>query len=125
MGEYQTSLWHYDKPKRCDLHPTMKPPALIKNAILNSMEPLEKSENAILNSSVRNDIILDPFAGSGSTLIAAEDCKRSSRLIEIDPRYCDVIVKRALEAYPKLKASVTHEHEEGTPEEVTVATFSD
>ncbi|MDR0637362.1 MAG: DNA modification methylase [Spirochaetaceae bacterium] len=125
MGKYRTSLWHYDKPKKSGLHPTMKPPALIENAILNSMEPLEKSENALLNSSVKNDIILDPFAGSGSTLIAAEDCKRRSRLIEIDPHYCDVTVKRALEAYPKLKARVTHENEDGTPEEVTAETFSD
>jgi DNA modification methylase len=123
-GKYQTSLWHYDKPKKCGLHPTMKPPALIENAILNSMEPLEKSENAVLNSSVKNDIILDPFAGSGSTLIAAEDCKRRSRLIEISPHYCDVTVKRALEAYSGLKAHVTHEGEE-EPEEITAACFSD
>jgi DNA modification methylase len=124
-GKYCTSLWHYDKPKKCGLHPTMKPPALIENAILNSMEPLEKSENAVLNSSIKNDIILDPFGGSGSTLVAAEDCKRRSRLIETEPRYCDVIVKRALEAFPKLKATVIHENGDGTPEEVTADRFSD
>jgi DNA modification methylase len=84
----------------------MKPPELIKNAIENSMEPLDKAEAAIQNSSVKNDIILDVFAGSGSTLIAAQDCKRRSRLIEIDPRYCDVIVKRAIGAYPGLPVTV-------------------
>jgi DNA modification methylase len=103
MGKYTTSLWHYNKPNKDDLHPTMKPPELIRNAIENSMEPLDKAETALQNSSVKNDIILDTFAGSGSTLIAAQDCKRRSRLIEIDPHYCDVIVKRTLEAYPKLK----------------------
>jgi len=105
-GKYTTSLWHYQKPEKNPLHPTMKPPELIKNAIENSMEPLDKAENALQNSSVKNDIILDPFAGSGSTLIAAEDCKRRSRLIEIDPHYCDVIVARTLKAYPGLIATI-------------------
>jgi DNA modification methylase len=104
-GKYSSSLWHYNKPLKNDLHPTMKPPALIQNAIENSMEPLEKTENALLNSSVKNDIILDVFGGSGSTLIAAQDCKRRARLIEIDPWYCDVIVKRAMDAYPALKVT--------------------
>ena len=63
-----------------DLHPTMKPVALI--------------ERAIRNSSKRRDIVLDPFGGSGSTLIAAEKTGRQARLVELDPRYVDVIVKR-------------------------------
>lgn len=113
MGKYRTSLWHYEKPQKCDLHPTMKPSGLVKNAIENSMEPLEKAEAALQNSTVKNSIILDVFAGSGSTLIAAQDCKRQSRLIEIDPHYCDVIVKRAIKAFPSLKATVEREGEAG------------
>jgi DNA modification methylase len=122
MGKYKTSLWHYKRPEKSDLHPTMKPPELIKNAIENSMEPLEKAENALQNSTVKNNIILDPFAGSGSTLIAAEDCKRHSRLIELDPHYCDVIVTRALQAYPSLKATVERK---GKTKEITLMDFQD
>jgi DNA modification methylase len=76
----QGDLWHYDKPARNDLHPTMKPVALV--------------ERAIRNSSKTRDIVLDPFGGSGSTLIACEKTGRHARLIELDPRYCDVIVRR-------------------------------
>ena len=70
----------FDKPVRNDLHPTMKPVALV--------------ERAIRNSSKSRDIVLDPFAGSGSTLIACEKTGRHARLIELDPRYCDVIMQR-------------------------------
>jgi DNA modification methylase len=76
----QSDLWHYDKPARNDLHPTMKPVALV--------------ERAIRNSSKSRDIVLDPFGGSGSTLIACEKAGRHGRLLELDPRYCDVIVHR-------------------------------
>ena len=76
----QGDVWFFDKPARNDLHPTMKPVALI--------------ERAIRNSSKRRDIVLDPFGGSGSTLIAAEKTGRQARLVELDPRYVDVIVKR-------------------------------
>jgi DNA modification methylase len=51
-------------------------------------------ERAIRNSSKPNDIVFDPFGGSGTTLIAAEKSNRQSRLIELDPKYCDVIIKR-------------------------------
>lgn len=51
-------------------------------------------QDAILDCSNRGDIILDPFGGSGTTLIAAEKSDRKARLIEIDPRYCDVILRR-------------------------------
>lgn len=76
----QGDLWLIDRPRVNDLHPTMKPVALI--------------ERAVLNSSRRGETVLDPFAGSGSTLIASEKTGRIARLIELEPRYCDVIVKR-------------------------------
>lgn len=76
----QSDLWHYDKPKNNDLHPTMKPVELVCRAIENS--------------SKTRDIVLDSFGGSGTTLIACEKLKRQARLIELDPIYCDVIVKR-------------------------------
>jgi DNA modification methylase len=120
LGKYTESVWYIDRPQKSPLHPTMKPPALIKNAIRNSLEPVDKAENAIVNSTMKKDLILDPFAGSGSTLIAAEDCKRRAYLIEKDPRYCDVIVNRALEVYPGLKAFVERD---GETREVTAADF--
>jgi DNA modification methylase len=76
----QGDVWFFDKPARNDLHPTMKPVALV--------------ERAIRNSSKSRDIVLDVFGGSGSTLIAAEKTGRQARLIELDPAYCDVIVQR-------------------------------
>ncbi|MDH3662392.1 MAG: site-specific DNA-methyltransferase [Alphaproteobacteria bacterium] len=76
----QGDVWFFDKPVKNDLHPTMKPVALI--------------ERAIRNSSKSRDIVLDPFGGSGSTLIAAEKAGRHARLVELDPKYCDVIVRR-------------------------------
>jgi DNA modification methylase len=76
----QGDVWFFDKPVRNDLHPTMKPVALV--------------ERAIRNSSKSRDLVLDPFGGSGSTLIACEKTGRQARLIELDPRYCDVIVRR-------------------------------
>ena len=70
----QGDVWFVDKPVRNDLHPTMKPVALV--------------ERAIRNSSKSRDIVLDPFGGSGSTLIACEKAGRQARLIELDPKYC-------------------------------------
>ena len=58
------------------------------------MKPVELVERAIRNSSKSRDIVLDPFGGSGSTLIACEKAGRQARLVELDPKYCDVIVKR-------------------------------
>jgi len=75
-----TSIWRENKPLKNDDHPTMKPVALI--------------ERAIYNSSKRNGIVLDFFAGSGSTLIACEKTGRVGYIMEIDPIYCDVIIKR-------------------------------
>ena len=76
----QGDVWFFDKPARNDLHPTMKPVALV--------------ERAIRNSSKSRDIVLDAFGGSGSTLIAAAKTGRQARLVELDPAYCDVIVQR-------------------------------
>jgi DNA modification methylase len=76
----QGDVWYFDKPARNDLHPTMKPVALV--------------ERAIRNSSKSRDIVLDPFGGSGTTLIAAERTGRRARLIELDPKYADVPVQR-------------------------------
>jgi DNA modification methylase len=58
------------------------------------MKPVELVERAINNSSQRGDVVLDPFGGSGTTLIAAERTGRRARLIELDPKYVDVIVHR-------------------------------
>jgi DNA modification methylase len=58
------------------------------------MKPVELVERAIVNSSRTGDLILDPFAGSGTTLLAAERTGRRARLVELDPRYADVIVRR-------------------------------
>jgi len=79
-GEQNKSVWEFDKPKKCDLHPTMKPIALI--------------ENALLNSSKEQDIILDLFGGSGSTLIACEQTGRQCRMMELAEHYVDVIIRR-------------------------------
>ncbi len=76
----QGDVWFVDKPRVNDLHPTMKPVELI--------------ERAIRNSSKSRDIILDLFGGSGTTLVAAERTGRSARLMELDPKYVDVIVER-------------------------------
>ena len=76
----QGDVWSIDKPRVNDLHPTMKPVALV--------------ERAIENSSERGAVVLDPFAGSGSTLIACETSGRRGRAIELDPRYVDVVIRR-------------------------------
>ena len=76
----QSDIWNYNKPRVNDLHPTMKPVELV--------------ERAIKNSSKSRDIVLDLFGGSGTTLIACEKTGRQARLIELDPKFADVIVKR-------------------------------
>lgn len=79
----QTTIWEFDKPKKNGDHPTMKPVPLIAYPIQNS--------------SMSNCIVLDPFGGSGSTLIACEQTDRICHTIELDEKYCDVIVKRYIE----------------------------
>lgn len=76
----QGDVWQIKKPAKNDLHPTMKPVDLVERAIRNSSRP--------------GDVVLDPFGGSGTTLIAAEKSGRVARLIELDPKYADVIVRR-------------------------------
>ncbi|GAC1405546.1 MAG: DNA modification methylase [Burkholderiaceae bacterium] len=76
----QSDVWNVKKPQKNDLHPTMKPVELVERAIRNSSRP--------------GDTVLDCFGGSGSTLIAAEKTGRHARLMELDPKYVDVIVKR-------------------------------
>lgn len=83
----QTTILYCDKPIRNAEHPTMKPTALIAQLIENS--------------SRAGWTVLDPFGGSGSTLIAAEATSRSARLIELDPKFCDVIVHRYVQVTEK------------------------
>ena len=75
-----TNVWDFKRPKSSDLHPTMKPVELV--------------ENAIGHASNAGGVVLDLFGGSGTTMIAAEKNGRVSRLMELDPKYCDVIIKR-------------------------------
>lgn len=95
----QSDVWEYDKPVKNDLHPTMKPVELVKKAINNSSKP--------------GDVVLDGFGGSGSTLIAAEKTGRKARLIELDPKFCDVIIKR-WEEYSGNKAQLLEKQAELT-----------
>ena len=76
----QGDVWNIQRPSKNDLHPTMKPVALV--------------ERAIRNSSRKGDLVFDPFGGSGTTLIAAEKTGRHASLIELDPKYVDVIIRR-------------------------------
>lgn len=87
-GRYRTNVWEYvginsmsaTRAEERAMHPTVKPVALIADAILDCTR--------------RGEIVLDPFGGSGSTLIAAEKTGRVTRLIEYDPIYCDTIIRR-------------------------------
>lgn len=76
----EETIWMIDRPSKSDEHPTMK--------------PIELIERAMRNSSKTGDIVLDVFGGSGSTLIASEKNQRHARLMEMEPKYCDVIVNR-------------------------------
>lgn len=87
----QSTILEYDKPQRNELHPTMKPVDMLCQLIKNSSE--------------ENQVILDLFGGSGSTLIACEQMNRTCYTMELDPKYCDVIIKR-WEALTGLKAEI-------------------
>ena len=82
-GRKESTIWEFDKPKKNGDHPTMKPIPLLAYPIMNS--------------SMSNAVVLDPFGGSGSTLIACEQTDRICRTIELDEKFCDVIVKRYIE----------------------------
>lgn len=82
-GRKESTIWEFDKPRKNGDHPTMKPIPLLAYPILNS--------------SLTNCIVLDPFGGSGSTLIACEQSDRICHTIELDEKFCDVIVKRYIE----------------------------
>ena len=87
-GRYRTNMWDYpgvssigaDRAEALAMHPTVKPTALVADAIRDVTK--------------RGQLVLDPFAGSGTTLIAGETCGRSTRVIEYDPLYCDTVVRR-------------------------------
>ena len=76
----QTTVLEFDRPARNADHPTTKPVALFAHLVANSC-PCD-------------GLVLDPFAGSGTALLASEQLGRTARLLELDPRYCDVIVRR-------------------------------
>ena len=97
----QSDIWNYNKPRVNDLHPTMKPVELV--------------ERAIQNSSKSRDIVLDLFGGSGTTLIACEKTNRQARLVELDPKFVDVIVKR-WEEYTGKKAVLSNRELEAQAE---------
>lgn len=82
----QSDVWNIPRPKRSELHPTTK--------------PVDLCLRAIINSSVANDVVLDLFGGSGSTMVAAEKAARRCRMVELDPQYCDVIVERMVKLFP-------------------------
>jgi len=88
-GRHRSNVWQYpgantfgkSRDRDLALHPTVKNAEMIADTIKDASDP--------------GDIVLDPFAGSGTTVIAAEQCRRAARMIELDPYYCDVIVRRA------------------------------
>ena len=81
----QSDVWDFDRPKRSDEHPTMKPVPLVAQAITNSSKPMAA--------------VLDLFGGSGTTLIACEQTNRTCYMMELDPQYASVIVRRYVENF--------------------------
>ena len=82
-GRKESTIWEFDRPKQSKEHPTMKPIPLLAYPIMNS--------------TMSNCTVLDPFGGSGSTLITCEQTNRICYMMELDPKYCDVIVNRYIE----------------------------
>ena len=85
----QTTVWDVDRPSRSDEHPTMK--------------PIDLCSKALTNSSTINDIVLDVFLVSGSTMVAAHQMQRKCYGMELDPKYCQVIIDRMLKLDPSLE----------------------
>ena len=100
----QTTVWHFDKPKKSAAHPTMKPVPLLAYPIKNSSAP--------------NAVVLDLFGGSGSTLIACEQTDRICRTMELDPKYASAIVLRFVSEYGTEKAKVLRAAQELSYDEV-------
>lgn len=106
-GRYRTNVWDYagisagtaTRAQELAMHPTVKPVAMLRDAILDC--------------SNRGDIVLDCYAGSGSTLVAAHKCGRTAYLVEYDPNYCDVIIQR-FEMLTGHEAVLASESEEAT-----------
>ncbi len=86
-----TTVIYHDKPQRNDVHPTMKPVTLIGYLMQNSSKPMQ--------------IVVDPFLGSGSTMVAAHQLKRRCYGIELDPKYVAVIIDRMIKLDPSLKVT--------------------
>ncbi len=106
----QSDVWEFDRPKRSEEHPTMKPVPLVAQAIMNSSHD--------------GDVVLDLFGGSGTTLIACEEVGRSCRMMELDPKYCDVIVRRWEHATGKC-AEYLQRGVEGGSEEAGIVDIGD
>jgi site-specific DNA-methyltransferase (adenine-specific) len=88
----QTTVIEWDKPSRNGEHPTMKPIGLFSYQIENS--------------SKQGDIVLDAFGGSGTTMVACEQIKRKARIIEFDPKYCQVIIDRMIKLDSNIKVTI-------------------
>ena len=85
----QTTIINFDKPQRNGEHPTMKPVGLFSYQINNS--------------SKKGDTVIDPFGGSGTTMVACQNLGRKARIIEYDPKYCQVTIDRMKKLYPEIK----------------------
>lgn len=96
-GRAESTIWHYDKPKKNGEHPTMKPIPLLCYPIKNS--------------SAVNSIVLDTFAGSGSTLMACQQMDRICYCMELDPKYASVIIRRYVESYGDENVFLVRENE--------------
>nr|DAH98295.1 MAG TPA: adenine specific DNA methyltransferase [Caudoviricetes sp.] len=96
-GRAESTIWHYDKPKKNGEHPTMKPIPLLCYPIKNS--------------SAVNSIVLDTFAGSGSTLMACQQMDRICYCMEIDPKYASVIIRRYVDSYGDENVFLVRENE--------------
>lgn len=101
-----TTVLYCDKPLRNAEHPTMKPVSLVAQLVENSSRP--------------SWLVLDPFGGSGSTLMACEGTGRAARLIELDPKFCDVIVKRYIEVTGKRDVILTRGGAKYTAQEIGI-----